>query len=220
MKFKLYVRLVFFCYLLLIQILYHQMKLSPTLGFMFLNVILAYIPLEIAFLIARTQTKLHLYILSMLWLLFYPNSVYLLSDFFHLEALNVYVVFAPFDASLMSWVAFSILTLGILFGYLVGLVSLYYVIVKWKQHLNIQGGLRLFLVLFTITYLAGFAIYLGRFSRLHTHHLLSNPLIVLDIIATAIHVNSLLFALVMAVWQLVIIYLLILFKPLYSQTTL
>nr|WP_252895048.1 DUF1361 domain-containing protein [Liquorilactobacillus satsumensis] len=59
-------------------------------SFLFLNTILGYIPLELALQIKPRQNNFVLFILTFLWMLFYPNAPYVLTDLFHLAMLDPY----------------------------------------------------------------------------------------------------------------------------------
>lgn len=49
--------------------------------FMALNVLLAYIPIELSYLLNAEKRK-RVWLLGFAWLIFYPNAPYLFTDFF------------------------------------------------------------------------------------------------------------------------------------------
>ena len=176
--------------------------------YMFLNIILAYIPFELGNLVVWSKSKIVIIFGSMLWLLFYPNAPYLVTDFFHLEALNIYNITGPFHFDLEEWATFMVISVGILFGLMVDLVSLIRVITKLQDtFFQKERNIVSFILIVIITVLAGYAIYLGRFPRLHSHYLLVDPKQIFDIIVANINMQSFYFSLVMAFWQIIIIYI-------------
>lgn len=183
------------------------------LYFLILNIFLAYIPFEISNLIYKVNNKALIIILSLLWLLFYPNAPYLLTDFFHLEALNIYELTTTFNFVLRDWIVFSIITCGLLFGFIIGVISLLRVVKKLQiTFFNNESFIKTFIIILLITLAAGFAIYLGRFPRLHSHYLFTEPILIIKIIFESINVNSLIFSGAMSAWQLLVIYLVKFFK--------
>lgn len=63
----------------------YMLLFAEVYQFMALNVLLAYIPLEISFHVKKVN-KQGFFLLGMLWLLFYPNAPYLFTDFFSFRA--------------------------------------------------------------------------------------------------------------------------------------
>src|SRR5688500_8959930 len=72
-----------FC--LVLQIV--RMCWSETLGYIFLpaNLILAWIPLLVAKQVDRKNSMLRLICLLSVWLIFFPNSAYIITDLIHLK---------------------------------------------------------------------------------------------------------------------------------------
>ncbi|MEG0283784.1 MAG: DUF1361 domain-containing protein [Erysipelotrichales bacterium] len=210
-KLNWYIRITFVVYLLTI-FFFHNLS-NRYIYFMILNVSLAYIPFELSNAVKFTKNKFLIIFFSCFWLVFYPNAPYLLTDFFHLEALNIYSTQATFNPYLSDWAAFSVITLGILFGYIIGIISMYNVYNQFKKEIAPRSGL-IFSSLFVVitSLLSGFAIYLGRFPRLHTHYLLENPMKIINIILENINMQSFAFSILMALWQIPIIVTFILFK--------
>jgi uncharacterized membrane protein len=130
------------------------------------NLFLAFIPWLLSSVIILGNLKNNKILLSLLmltWVLFFPNSPYILTDLFHLYPR--YGVPLWFDLVLILSFAFT----GLLFGF----ISL----------LDIEKILSGFLskgkvVFLTITYLflSGFGIYLGRFLRWNSWDVVTSPI--------------------------------------------
>lgn len=140
--------------------------LTDSQMFLFLNwnLFLAFIPWIISTLIIvnNYNNKLHLFLLIIIWLLFFPNSPYILTDLFHLRISNA----APIWYDLVVVLSFA--WTGLLFGFL-SLMDI-------EELLNKYFG-RKTIILFTISFLflAAFGIYLGRFLRWNSWDIISNP---------------------------------------------
>ncbi|MDF9867775.1 putative membrane protein [Bacilli bacterium PM5-3] len=203
----------FFIIIFLLFVYFASRYADFYLYFLILNVFLAYIPFEISNLTCKFNNKVIIILLSLLWLLFYPNAPYLLTDFFHLEALNIYELTTTFNFILKDWIVFSIITCGLLFGFVIGIISLLRIVKKLQlTFFYNESNFKTFILILLITLASGFAIYLGRFPRLHSHYLFSNPIFILETIIQSINLNSFIFTIAMSLWQLFIIYLIKFFK--------
>lgn len=131
------------------------------------NLFLAWLPLLFALWLARVlRVKLwsswEALAASMLWLLFLPNSFYMVSDFIHLQ--NISTVDLLYDTVMFT--AFIYLSL------ILGFSSLYLVHIELKKRYSqpeAAGWVALVLLL------ASFAIYLGRDLRWNSWDVLTNP---------------------------------------------
>jgi uncharacterized membrane protein len=154
----------FSCMLLLGRILVTQ-----SLGYIFLpwNLFLAFIPYWIAWLMIRKgaiiQNKIKLFIALAAWLLFIPNSFYIITDLFHFT----HVRSAPkwFDLLLI----FSFAWNGILCG-IISLRRVEIIIMKLLRGKNFS----LFLV-FAVMWLSAFGIYIGRYLRFNSWDIITDP---------------------------------------------
>jgi len=143
-----------------------RVKHSDQLYFLFLiwNLFLAWIPYVVSSALVFFQVKKQGILLaaSCLWLLFLPNSPYIVTDFFHLKPRGV----APFwlDLTLLSCFAWT--------GLLLGLASLQ------QMHLYIfqKGGKFIaWIGVFALLFLTSFGVYLGRFERWNSWDLMTHP---------------------------------------------
>ena len=131
------------------------------------NLFLAWLPLIFALWLGHTlRTKLwsswEALGVSALWLLFLPNSFYMISDFIHLK--NIATVDLLYDAVMFTAFIYLGLTLGF--------SSLYLVHLEIKRRYSpVKSALCIGVVLL----LASFAIYLGRDLRWNSWDILTNP---------------------------------------------
>jgi len=135
-------------------------------SFLLWNLFLAWIPLLLAQLSykAMLQRRLPLaYSSLVLWLLFFPNAPYIITDLLHLKDYSQNILW--FDSLLIFTFAIT--------GLLIGLVSLNIV------HKSLEIGFGKTLVWGMIIgslILLGFGIYLGRYCRLNSWDLFSKPI--------------------------------------------
>jgi uncharacterized membrane protein len=157
--------LTLFCLLLLLI----RAKVTQSVFFFFLiwNLFLAFIPYLISFFLFTSvtfQERRFLRIGTLLvWLLFLPNSFYLLTDFVHINKFPD----VPFWFDLVLVSSFSTT------GFALGLFSIRTIEKIIQLHYSkIQSKIMLFCIL----YLTAFGIYLGRFLRFNSWDLLANPI--------------------------------------------
>ena len=137
--------------------------------FLVRNISLAWIPFLISFLaynlvLPRKISLMILPVTTFFWLLFFPNALYLLTDFQHLRLYSD----SPslwLDVILVSWFAWT--------GVLLGIVSLHWMREIVSGEFNQTAGW-VFVVCGNLLGSAG--IYLGRFSRVNSWNFLTNPM--------------------------------------------
>ncbi len=132
------------------------------------NLFLAWIPFVLAYLAyALSLRKLLLYLVlpvtAFLWLIFFPNAPYILTDLQHLVKETSS---APlwYDVIILVWFAWT--------GLLLGIVSLY------LMHDIVQrtfGRLLGWVFVFSVSGMSSFGVYLGRFVRFNSWDLLNDP---------------------------------------------
>jgi uncharacterized membrane protein len=141
---------------------------TGTRGYAFLlwNLFLAWIPLAAAVgLYDRDRRGAGTWgavALGGVWLLFYPNAPYILTDLIHLVEHPSGLVW--FDLVLIATCAWT--------GLLIGFVSLSLVQSVVRRHFGAPAG---WLFVLTTTALASFGIYLGRFLRWNSWDVLTDP---------------------------------------------
>ena len=139
--------------------------------FLLWNLFLAWVPLFFALVARRlaltlsgitTSKQILIYITLAFWLLFFPNSPYLITDLIHLAEYNTQILW--FDT-----VGFFIAALA---GMATGLYSLYVA----HQVLNqLTTSLIAWIIVSASIILSGFGLYLGRFVRFNSWDLFTNP---------------------------------------------
>jgi uncharacterized membrane protein len=149
---------------------------SHTSHFQFLiwNLFLAWIPLVLAAVIYRIAARrgdwarLIVVPAALVWLLFFPNAPYIVTDFVHLGVFHDNVP-AWFDVMLIAWYAWT--------GLLLGIVSL-----RLLQEIvaRAMGGVVGWVFVVLATALGSFGIYLGRFLRWNSWDVFHAPLSLAD----------------------------------------
>jgi uncharacterized membrane protein len=97
-----------------------------------------------------------------LWLLFFPNAMYIVTDLFHLRQRE----------EIPMWYDLLLLLSAALNGVIMGFHSLH-TIERW-----LSGFIRrryISVVVFQLLYLCGYGIYLGRYERWNSWDIISNP---------------------------------------------
>jgi uncharacterized membrane protein len=137
------------------------------LSFLPWNLALAWMPLVFAwFLFNRTNSrglswsKINLALIA-LWLVFLPNSFYLMTDFIHLKTARG--IEPMFDVVLLMTYSIA--------GLALGFMSLFLVHLRTLQRFGKKGH---YLALFALL-ASGFAIYLGRYLRWNSWDVVLNP---------------------------------------------
>lgn len=132
------------------------------------NLFLAWIPVVFAYVaMAFSRRRQLLYVIvpafALLWLLFFPNAPYILTDLQHL-ALDTSTAPIWFDVLLLIWFSWT--------GVLLGIVSLY------VMHNIVTGAFGRWpgwIFVFVVCGLGSLGIYIGRFVRFNSWDVLQNP---------------------------------------------
>ena len=126
------------------------------------NLFLAWIPLVFALLAVRTRSGLLMALFTGLWLLFFPNAPYILTDIIHFYPRD----HAPYWYDLVLILSFAWT------GFLLGYLSLYILHKRIARRFGAWVGWA-----FTLGSLAlgSFGIYLGRFERFNSWDLVTQP---------------------------------------------
>jgi uncharacterized membrane protein len=152
------------------------------------NLFLAWIPFVLAYITyALSWQRKWLYIVipvfAFLWLIFFPNAPYILTD---LQYLNRFSADAPlwFDVILLIWFSWT--------GVLLGVVSLYLMHEIVQRNFGRWPGWFFVLV---VSGLSSVGIYVGRFMDWNSWDILSNPSeLAIDILGLVIDPSLRLFA--------------------------
>ncbi|MBT3337413.1 MAG: DUF1361 domain-containing protein [Anaerolineae bacterium] len=136
------------------------------------NLFLAWIPFVLAYLAyALSWRRWLLYfvipIFAFLWLIFFPNAPYLITDVQHLaDGLGEAPVW--YDVILLIWFSWT--------GLLLGIVSLYLMQQIVKNTFSKFFG---WLLVFSVSILSSIGVYLGRFLRWNSWDIWQNPIEIL-----------------------------------------
>ncbi len=143
--------------------------LTGSIAFSFLawNLFLAIIPYLISWYVINQPTLIKnrkkLVVAFIIWLLFIPNTFYILTDLFHLDHFD----YAP------QWFELALLLSFAWNGLLCGIIS-----IRRFELIILTTSLRKFSVpvVYGVMLLNAFGIYIGRFLRYNSWDVLSNPL--------------------------------------------
>ncbi|CAD5900805.1 MULTISPECIES: DUF1361 domain-containing protein [Carnobacterium] len=197
------IRLFFIAYMFAIYFISYRYQL------MLLNGLLAYIPIELSFWLTNKKLKSTslFFIISAVWLVFFPNLPYLLTDLVHLSWLRPYI---PDSYALLSapniWKDFYLLLAGVIGFLIVGYHSLKAFGDTLAIRFNFKKNYYVHLFYLFICGISSFGIYLGRFSRLHTVYLITDPIESIRAIIDAFEPNMYLFILGFTILQLILFY--------------
>lgn len=141
-------------------------------GYLFLawNLFLAWLPLlfaDAAELFHRHRHTVRFWISSFLWLIFFPNAPYIVTDFKHLLQR-----FSVLNLAVPWWFDFAMIGAFALTGIVLGLCSLQ---VMKTIALERLGAFWSWFGMVAVSLLAGFGIYLGRYLRWNSWDVLLNP---------------------------------------------
>lgn len=145
-------------------VLLMRMVHTRTFNFFFIpwNLVLAGIPLVFSYWISKVEDKTTSWGLFFLWLLFFPNAMYIVTDLFHLnESTNV-----------PKWFDLLLLFSAALNGVLMGLSSLYNIEQFLKKNISVKY---VPVVVFSLLLLCGYGIYLGRYMRWNSWDIFTQP---------------------------------------------
>ncbi|RZI48964.1 DUF1361 domain-containing protein [Lactococcus kimchii] len=176
----LFIAFVLFSFLMSLHfngnISFYQDKLDRVPTTMSWNVFLALIAYDAAYFLPKTKKRGLLILLSIIWLGFYPNTFYMMTDASHFaDWLSIGGKFdLPLGVSSKQLTYFGILFIGIFMGVTLGLWSMLTVLERFFKNKKIIASL----FVFVVSFLSSVGIFAGKlFSlRLNTWNLLTNPL--------------------------------------------
>ena len=147
-----------------------RIEYSASYRYIFLiwNLFLAWIPFGISYItytmmLARKSVYVIIPITAFLWLIFFPNAPYILTDLQHLSntsgAMPVW-----YDVVMLIWFSWT--------GLLLGIISLYLMQEVVRREFGRITG---WIFVLTVMSLSSVGIYIGRFMRLNSWDILSHP---------------------------------------------
>ncbi|WP_172189148.1 DUF1361 domain-containing protein [Lentilactobacillus kribbianus] len=186
---------------------------KPPFNFLVLNTFLAYIPIELSFHIGVNKPKsgILFWPLVIIWLLFYPNAPYLLTDLFHLSLLQPYGANGLLRLDLNMWLNFTLLIVSAIPATIIGMWGVKQINdgVISRLHMN-QKIAPLGITIISI--LSAIGIFIGRFLRIHTVYLFITPELFIKPILNMWNQSSIIFIGLLTIVQLVIYWALFIFK--------
>lgn len=190
-----YLQLMLVALTLLTIAVYLLFKNQTYYEFLLWNLFLAWLPnllaLGASFVHTRRTTifeKMLLTLLGLAWLLFLPNSPYIVTDFIHLTILkDTYVLNEWYRVT--YWYDFFIIFLFAWSGFMLGCSSMYMMQVIIREKL---GRTLSWLMILAVSLLSGYGILLGREYRLNSWDALLN-LKILGIVRDSLNKESLIF---------------------------
>ena len=170
------------------------------------NTFLATLPMVfimISFDFKKMNKRIMQIIFLLLWLLFFPNALYMITDFIHItgDHLIYFKEVPPYQSDggtfysndFIGWMKLLVIGIGAFYATLMGIKSLDLVVKSYKtKGKGIQG-----VILISSSVLAGIAVYIGRFLRFNSWDIL-NPFMLLRNIFSAMDSFSMSFSLIFA----------------------
>lgn len=184
--------------------------LLPThFTFLAWNVFLALIPFDLSLIIYALNPKYKWLSLPLLfiWLIFYPNTIYMITDFAHLSAIGTELL------TTTQILNYSLLATGIFLGVSMGLASARLIL---KSYLKTSSQLTKLLVFTGLSTLSSYAIYIGRYLRLNSWDLLLDFKTVLIQMQYAFSSHAMVFIVIFTALQ---VFLMLVFVSLNSPNT-
>ncbi|TPR17967.1 DUF1361 domain-containing protein [Apilactobacillus timberlakei] len=193
------IRIIFIAWIIF---LYFMVK--PPFGFLILNTILGYIPIELSLELTNKHVKKHwiFWPILILWLIFYPNAPYLLTDLFHLSLLSPYTNEGLLRLSSNMWLSYSYLMISALGCSLIGLYGLFKIVHEIKNKLHIKNKLFVITLIIIFNILASIGIYIGRFLRFHTIYLLLSPKLLINPLINMWTPHMIVFVIILTIIQI------------------
>lgn len=159
------------------------------------NLFLAWVPLIALYLVAYFQQKRKRVIsvvFWIIWLFFYPNAPYLLTDVIHVPDNWAIWSNTAITIDILAWYNIVLLLLSVWVGILLTFHALYpvhqWVVNKLGQFIGFMFSVLLSLI-------SGYGVYLGRFERFNSWDILHRPMIIYDTIKASMNLTTLSFVL-------------------------
>lgn len=150
---------------------------DTVLGWLVWNLILAVIPYFFAMMAAKEKWVIH-WIFFFLWLFFFPNSLYIFTDFIHL---GYPVELIHYDIVLIASTAFA--------GLIAGFASLEILHTYWNRKYH---HIKWWIFVSAIMMLSLLGVYIGRFLRFNSWDILREPMnLIREIITLLVSPNTL-----------------------------
>ncbi len=163
--------------------------------FLIWNLFLAWIPLFLSLiLIIEGLHKIIKISVGLSWIIFYPNSSYFITDFIHISS-DGYHLSHNTGINIIVWYDFLMISLFVFTGLLIGFLSLYLLHNVIKNKFSMQAGWRFVIV---AEILSSYGIYLGRFIRLNSWHVITKPSDLVKSISKSFNFETLIFVIILS----------------------
>ncbi|MFI3835719.1 DUF1361 domain-containing protein [Streptococcus equinus] len=149
------------------------------------NMFLALVALDFSLIPYFIKNKAVKVVAAILWLFFYPNTFYMLTDIVHMNFTSSVL----WDKS--SLILYMLYVSSILFGVLCGIESVKNIVVTFKVK---NYYIRMFFIA-VLSFVSSFAIHIGRYARLNSWDIFTRPTVVIKEILDVISWNALHFVL-------------------------
>lgn len=160
---------------------------SAKFVFLIWNLFLAWIPFVMSMTICYIYPKAHIrakkvlmYTAGLIWLVFFPNTLYMITDYIHLTR-NNYITMdmysMNFNDQFLIWYEFVQISLSVWIASAVGYISLFSIHMTIKTAFSRLAG---WIFVIVVLLLSSFGIFLGRFLRWNSWDLFLNPVSLLD----------------------------------------
>lgn len=134
------------------------------------NMFLALMALDFAILTNHTKSNILKIIAGLLWLFFYPNTFYMVTDIIHMHFANTVLWQRE------SMILFMLYVPSIFYGVMTGVESLRLIFSAFSIK---SYWIRLFLIC-GLSLLSSFAIHIGRYARLNSWDIFTRPSLVVS----------------------------------------
>lgn len=188
------------CFVLSLRVLItHSLRYSYLIWNLFLAWIPYLISIGISFIAGRIhnrrRVRLSIIILGFVWLLFYPNAPYILTDFIHIIKIPPYITqeTSVVTNNAIVWYDIVLNSSFAFIGHLIGLISIIICQRIFSKEFNKTIG---WLIVFGAMFSGGYGIYVGRFVRLNSWNIFTKPFLTTKIVISNLgNVKALLFTL-------------------------
>lgn len=136
------------------------------LTFLIWNLFLGYIPYAISRAMQKNidwnRNKILFCFCFVLWLLFIPNSFYIITDLFHLGSFN----------KLPAWFELAVILSFAWNGLVLGILSVRQIENLLRKYFSLSSSL---FFIYPVMFLNAFGVYIGRYMRFNSWDILTNP---------------------------------------------
>lgn len=192
------VRLIFILWIIFLFVM-----VKPPFTFLVLNTILGYIPIELSLELTNKYVEKSwiFWPILVLWLVFYPNAPYLLTDLFHLTLLQPYAPNGLLRLSTTMWINYAYLLISALGCSLIGFYGQFQIVNRSCAFFSIKSKPFKVFIILILNVIASIGIYVGRFLRFHTVYLLLSPRLVIKQLSEMWTPKMLVFVIILTIVQ-------------------